>query len=179
MLYSALNQGTTFVFYVPVDNSVIIGSILPNISITTISRPYGKVTSLVVDDYAFNRDLHRLLLEKEDVHVTLASDGKEALDTYIKHGGGYFDFIMMDVRMPVMNGFETAKKIRQWEQENNKKRVDIYFVSGEYFNEEDVTNTLRTKGDTSGTIGVRCLRKPVEMETLRGFIKKHKEKLRV
>ena len=177
--YSAVNQGTTFIFYVPVDNSLIFAPLIPNIPIPIILRPHGKVTSLVVDDYVFNRDLHRLLLEKEGVHVTLASDGEEALNTYVKNGGGYFDFIMMDVRMPIMNGFESAEKIRKWERDHNKKRVDIYFVSGEYFSEEDVLARLRAKGDVSDAAGIRCLHKPIEMEMLRRLIRDHKERLRI
>ena len=121
--------------------------------------------------------LHKLLLEKHEVYVILASDGKEALETYIRYGGGeYFDFIMMDVQMPVMDGFVAAKKMREWEHEHNKRRVDICFVSGEYFSEEDVISKLRIQGDMSDTGGIRCLRKPVDIEMLKGLISKYKKK---
>ena len=167
--YSTPHQESSFVFYVPVDNTLI-----SNIDANPNARSKGKPTALVVDDYAFNRDLHKLLLEKEDVQVTLASDGKEALETYIRYGGGYFDFIMMDVQMPIMDGFVAASKIREWERENRKPKADIYFVSGEYFNENDVMAGLRAKGDISDTHGIRCLKKPIDIEMLRNFIKKYK-----
>ena len=86
-----------------------------------------KITAIVADSYEFNRHLHKLLLEKEGVEVTIATDGKEVLETYIGRGGEYFDFIMMDARMSVMDGLQAAKKIREWERERNKKKVDIYF----------------------------------------------------
>ena len=173
-VFSTLNKGTTFVFYIPVDNNPISLTSIARRSIISHPRPRDKVTALVVDDYDFNRDLHRLLLEKLDVHVIVASDGKEALETYKKYGGVYFDFIMMDVRMPVMDGFESARKIREWEHAKNKKRVDIYFVSGEYFSEVQVISDLRGPGDMSNTGGIKCMRKPIDMGILRTFVQKYK-----
>ena len=167
--FSKIEQGTTFVLYIPVDNtqinrlSIQNSIINTNSNINIIPRPQGKVTALVVDDYPFNRDLHKLLLEKEEVNVIVASGGTN-----------YFDFIMTDVQMPVMDGFTSIKKIREWERERNKKKVDIYFVSGEYFNEGDVMAKLRAHGDMSDTIGIRCLRKPIDLEVLRQFTKKYK-----
>ena len=172
--YSQLNHGTTFVFYVPVENAGF--NTLINVRLPT--RPPGKVTCLVVDDYPFNRDLHKLILEKEDVHVTVAGDGKEALETYIKHGGEYFDFILMDVRMPVMDGFESAKEIRVWERQENKKMTGIYFVSGDYFTEDDVVTKLRSGEGVKDIGDVRCLRKPIDVEMLRRLIKNFRERLR-
>lgn len=176
-VFSRVNHGSSFVFYIPINNTHIIQTSRMNISSGPAPhRPQNKITALVVDDYAFNRDLHKLLLEKEDVQVTLASDGKEALETYIKNGGSnFFDFIMMDVQMPVMDGFQAAKQIRDWEREHDKSRVDVYFVSGEYFNEEDVMSGLQAKGDMRDTAGIKCLRKPVDIQMLRGLVGKHKK----
>ena len=170
------NQGVGFVFYIPVDNTPLNNTGLNLANVNLNPREHTKTTALVVDDYDFNRHLHRLLLEKEDVEVTVASDGKEALETYIRRGGDYFDFIMMDVKMPVMDGFQAAKKMREWEREQRKKKIDIYFVSGEYFNEEDVMTQLRVQGDVEDSKGIKCLRKPVDIEMLRQFINKYKLK---
>ena len=173
-VFSTLHQGTTFVFYIPIDNTAITRNLPITHNTAAYIRPIGKVTALVVDDYAFNRDLHRLLLEKEDVHVIMASDGKEALETYIKYGGEYFDFIMMDVRMPVMNGFDSAKKMREWEVTENKRKVNICFVSGEYFDENEVINNLKVQGDQSRGSGIKCLRKPIDIGILRSLVRKYK-----
>ena len=137
-------------------------------------RPGNKITSLVVDDYVSNQKLHKLFLEKLDVNVTVASDGKEALETYIKHGGEFFDFILMDVRMPIMDGFESAKKIRAWEKQGEKKMVDIYFVSGDYFNEEQVIGDMRTQGNIDDIGVVKCMQKPVDYAKLKSLTDKYK-----
>ena len=180
-VYSLPNKGTTFVFYIPVDNteanSLESSSTLNNIR--PPARPPGKVTCLVVDDHPFNRDLHKLILEKEDVHTVVAADGKEALETYIKYGGEYFDFVLMDVIMPVMDGFESMKEIRRWEQQQSKRKTDIYFVSGGYFSEDEVLSRLKSGSNTIGVDEVRYLRKPIDTGVLRGIIKKNRERLSI
>ena len=166
-IYSDLNKGTSVVFYIPVNNDYLVED-----SPVNASPSEAMLRALVVDDYAFNRNLHRLLLEQEGVYVTLASDGQEAVEKYKVQGG--FDFIMMDVKMPEMDGFAAAKKIREWEYVRKEKKVDIYFVSGEYFNEDEVMAGLRTKGGASEMVGIRCLRKPVDMEVIRKLVEKYK-----
>ena len=166
-IYSQVDHRTIFVFYIPVDNNQFAERLISPLNVRSI------VKALVVDDYPFNRDLHKLLLEKEGVHVTLACDGKEAFEKYKAKGDDYFDFILTDVQMPEMDGFTSAKKIREWEKENNKEQVDIYFVSGQYFNEEDVMAEFVTHENCRAT-GIWCLRKPLDIERLRRIIKKYK-----
>jgi len=47
--------------------------------------------------------------------------------------------------MPKMDGF-TAVKLREWKDDNHKRKFDIYFVIGEYFNEEEVLAEFRHRG---------------------------------
>ena len=161
----------SFIFYIPLDNTRIIKS-----EGTISLQRRSKVTALVVDDYAFNRDLHKLLLEKQEVEVTLANDGLEALNTYTKRGGcDYFDFILMDVRMPVMDGFTSAKKIREWERDSGKQEVDICFVSGDYFNADQVKADLNTKEDPTATLNLQFMRKPLDIQALKTTVAKYKQ----
>ena len=119
-----------------------------------------KINALVVDGYFFNRDLHKLLLEKDGVEVTIACDGQEAYDLYVRRcGSEYYSFIMMDVQLPVMDGFTVTKKIREWEKKYYKKNVDICFASGEYFNEEGIITGLKAKTGLVDTTGILYLRK--------------------
>ena len=67
----------------------------------------GRV--LVVDDCKINQERMRLMLEKYGVEVVLAGDGKECVE---KVESEKFDLIFMDIHMPVMNGYEAVKKLR-------------------------------------------------------------------
>jgi len=105
--------------------------------------------------------------------VTLASNGKEALEKFKAKGQDYFDFVFTDVQMPEMDGFTSAKKMREWEEKHNEQKVDIYFVSGECFNEDAVMSEFKTMGNPSET-GICCLRKPVDVERLKKIVQKYK-----
>ncbi len=135
-----------------------------------------EVNVLIADDYAHNRDLHKLLLEREGAKVSLAINGKEALQKYKERGNGYYDFILMDVQMPEMDGFTAGKEIRAWEQQNGWKRVHIYFVSGEYYNEDEVLESLkRAQGRRVDMAGVFSLRKPIDLQIVRSVLQKYKK----
>jgi len=163
---SQIDVGTKFFFYVPADNCQknSTGSIVKD-----------KVNALVVDDYDFNRDLHKLLLEREGAHVTLAENGKEALEKFKEKGEGFFDFIFMDINMPILDGIDATKEIRRWEKENRRKRVMIYFVSGEYFNDHDVVQIVKSTGGLKETTDIRFIRKPIEVEMVTKIVKYHKQ----
>jgi len=168
VIYSKAHKGTSFVFYIPVNNDDLED---PNVQ----KKRADKVNVLIVDDYGYNRDLHKLLLEQEGVHVVLAANGQEGVECYQSYEEDYFAFILMDVQMPVMDGFTAAKVIREWENKENKKKVDIYFVSGEYYNEEEVmigfNRSTRTQNEKTG---IRFLRKPIDIEIIRNVLNRYK-----
>ena len=67
---------------------------------------------LVVDDNAINRDIVADLLSDSGLEADCAADGAEALDKVKAAPVGYYDFLLMDIQMPVMNGYEAAAAIR-------------------------------------------------------------------
>jgi CheY-like chemotaxis protein len=66
--------------------------------------------ALVAEDVLTNRMLIRLMLEKMGLEVTIANDGREAVDKALNNA---FDLIFMDIQMPNMNGYEATKALRE------------------------------------------------------------------
>ncbi len=74
---------------------------------------FAKLCVLVVDDQVVNQVILRKMLEKDGHSVVVVNNGKEAVD---RCESQYFDLIMMDISMPVMDGREASMKIRQLEK---------------------------------------------------------------
>lgn len=72
----------------------------------------GRV-ALLVEDNEINMEITRFLLEDADIRVVCAENGQQALTLYGESAPNEFDFILMDIMMPVMDGLEAAQKIRQ------------------------------------------------------------------
>ncbi|KAI4329854.1 hypothetical protein MLD38_028193 [Melastoma candidum] len=70
----------------------------------------GEVKALVVDDSRINQMLHHKLLDNLGVENLVVCNGKEAVDIHVS--GKQFDLILMDIDMPVMNGIEATRKLR-------------------------------------------------------------------
>ncbi|KAJ4728382.1 two-component response regulator ARR22-like [Melia azedarach] len=69
-----------------------------------------KIRALVVDDNKVNQTIHHRLLQSLGIENQVVVNGKEAVDVH--SSGKYFDLILMDMDMPVMNGIEATKKLR-------------------------------------------------------------------
>jgi signal transduction histidine kinase/DNA-binding response OmpR family regulator len=75
---------------------------------------------LVAEDNPINQKLVRRLLEKQGHQVTIAGNGRIAIESYLAHS---FDLILMDVQMPEMDGYESVAAIRK--HENGRTRIPI------------------------------------------------------
>ncbi|WP_029007876.1 response regulator [Azospirillum halopraeferens] len=72
----------------------------------------GGIRLLVVEDNAINRDVARRLLEREGAMVTVANDGAEAV-AILAEAPAAFDVVLMDIQMPVMDGYEATGILRR------------------------------------------------------------------
>lgn len=75
---------------------------------------------LLTEDNELNMEIAEFVLQNEGTVVTKAWNGQEAVDIFRKSSSGEFDVILMDIMMPVMNGYEAAKMIRSLDREDAK-----------------------------------------------------------
>ncbi len=112
---------------------------------------------LIAEDMEINADILMDLLEMEGVESEHAENGQIALDMFNEKPAGYYDAILMDVRMPVMDGLEATHAIRALDRED-AKTIPIIAMTANAF-DDDVQRSLQS-GMTAH------LSKPVEPERL-------------
>lgn len=84
------------------------------------------VRVLLVDDSESNRVLFHAILSESPCHLDTAKNGKEGLEKFV---AGKYDLVLMDIQMPVMDGYTATSRIRQWEQEQGQKAALIIAVT--------------------------------------------------
>ncbi len=94
-----------------------------------VSIKKDKIPILVAEDFALNQDVVRLMLADTPFDPIFANNGKEALDAYKKEPGR-FPAILMDVSMPVMDGYEASRLIKEFEAENGFETTPIIALTG-------------------------------------------------
>ena len=90
---------------------------------------------LLVEDHPLNTMVAKRLLEKQKMEVVHADDGKKALDLFRESEERTFDAILMDVRMPVMDGITATKKIRAL-QRKDAETIPIIAMTANAFDED-------------------------------------------
>ncbi len=115
---------------------------------------------LVVEDNLVNAMVMKALLGKLDLQLTLVTDGQQALQLIT--AGAVPDLVLMDIQMPVMDGYTATQHIRQWEADNARARVPIIALTADAF-EEDRQHCLAVGMD-------EFLSKPVALDTLQAML---------
>lgn len=129
----------------------------PMASAKTSVGSYTGKRFLLAEDNELNREIALELLRKTGVAIDCAVNGKEALDLFTSSDAGYYDLILMDIQMPVMNGYDAARAIRDGLHPDAKK-VPILAITADAFR-EDVESAF-----AAGMNG--HLAKPIEVDLL-------------
>ena len=112
---------------------------------------------LMAEDMPVNAEIMIMVLSMRGMEVEHAPNGKEAVDTFANSPEGYFDAVLMDIRMPIMDGLKATETIRELDRADAKK-VPIIAMTANAF-DEDVQRSLQAGMNAH-------LSKPVEPEHL-------------
>lgn len=112
---------------------------------------------LLVEDNELNTEIAQTLLEQYGLTVETAADGREAVEKFHGSAPGWYDLILMDIRMPVMDGLEATKVIRHLPRED-AATVPIIAMTANVFDEDT------KKSVASGMNG--HLTKPIDLDAL-------------
>ena len=112
---------------------------------------------LLAEDNELNMEIAEFVLQNEGAEVTKAWNGQEAVELFGNSEPGEFDVILMDIMMPVMNGYEATKMIRSLERED-AKTIPIIAMTANAFTED------RIRAKESGMD--EHIAKPVDVELL-------------
>ncbi len=126
----------------------------------TASVMEGKLF-LVAEDNELNAEILTEMLDIEGARCELAENGQEAVEMFEKSAPGYYDMILMDVQMPVMNGYEATRRIRAGSHPE-AKTIPIVAMTANTF-AEDVRDALAAGMD--GHLG-----KPIDMNAVREMV---------
>ena len=125
--------GTTFVIRVPFRINTDRDSKVETGEKTEVS--IRGLHILLAEDNELNMEIAEFMLQNEGAEVTKAWDGQEAVKIFEKSRSGEFDVILMDIMMPVMNGYEAAKMIRSLDRED-AKAIPIIAMTANAFTED-------------------------------------------
>ena len=112
---------------------------------------------LLAEDMEINAEIMKMVLKMRKIEADLATNGRITLEKFSEHPEGYYDAILMDMRMPEMDGLEATRRIRQLDRPDAKS-IPIIALTANAF-DEDVQRSLQA--------GLNAhLSKPVQPDTL-------------
>ena len=150
-------------------------SVIENENFANMERPVQKKKSIISDDEKF--DCRILMAEDNEINamiageilrdrgaeVDIAEDGQKAVDMFSQQPQGYYDLILMDIQMPVMDGREAARTIRALDRPD-ALQIPIYALSADAFVEDE------RRSKESGMNG--HLTKPINYDLLWDIIRR-------
>ena len=165
---SELGKGTKFTVEIPLElasEEDVCKKELPEQAFRT-DKNIGK-RILLAEDNELNAEIAMELLKEEGFLIDWVKDGQECFDKLEESDDGYYDLILMDIQMPILNGYYTTAKIRQMENQK-KAATPIVAMTANSF-DEDIERTK--KAGMNGFIA-----KPLDSEKMFTILKQNIEK---
>ena len=165
---SELGKGTKFTVEIPLElasEEDVCKKELPEQAFRT-DKNIGK-RILLAEDNELNAEIAMELLKEEGFLIDWVKDGQECFDKLEESDDGYYDLILMDIQMPILNGYDATAKIRQMENQK-KAATPIVAMTANSF-DEDIEMTK--KAGMNGFIA-----KPLDSEKMFTILKQNIEK---
>ncbi len=131
---STKGEGSTFDVLIPFETDAS-ASVSTSAETDTSHYSIQDIHILLVEDNELNMEIATFLLERNGADVTPSWNGQEAVDTFAKSFPGTFDIILMDVIMPVMNGYDATKRIRNMDR-SDARSIPIVAMTANTFTED-------------------------------------------
>lgn len=124
------------------------------------SYQYKKI--LLVEDNALNAEIMKEILSMAGAVVEIASNGKAAIDAFAGSSENYYDYILMDIQMPVMDGHTAARKIRSLERGDAKGIIILAMTAHAFAEDIEKAKASGMDGHVSKPIDMKSLSKKLE-----------------
>ena len=134
-VHSEVNRGSEFFFTLGFDYMPEEESVTGEPAQEMREPDFHGRRVLLAEDNELNQEIARTLLEMNGFTVECASNGQEALDLYCGGEAGWFDAILMDIRMPVMDGLEATRRIRT-SSRPDARSIPVIALSANAFDED-------------------------------------------
>lgn len=127
---------------------------------------YKKI--LLVEDNSLNAEIMKEILSMAGAVVEIASNGKAAVECFKESSENYYDYILMDIQMPVMDGYSAARKIRSLERADARKVIILAMTAHAFTEDIEKAKEAGMDGHVSKPIDMKILSKKLEeLEQLR------------
>ncbi len=136
---SEINVGTTYTIIIPVEEAEMAdngdSNITDELTLEEKAAKLNGLHALLVDDNEVNRMLGKRLLGKNGITYDEAENGAEACEIIENSEPGKYDVILIDIQMPVLNGYEAADRLRSSEKEYIRN-IPIIAMTADAFEED-------------------------------------------
>ncbi|MEO5367885.1 MAG: ATP-binding protein, partial [Magnetococcus sp. WYHC-3] len=160
---STLGSGSSFQVLLPEHSPGVTPVPQESAQVTPPPLPKPGIRILLVEDSEDNRLLMRAFLKNTACEMVMAINGREAVERVC--GGEEFDLVLMDMQMPVMDGYQATRTIREWEQRQEHRRMPILALTAHALD-----------GDVEMSLAAGCdghLTKPLRKDVLLKEIVRH------
>lgn len=105
---------------------------------------YRGLKILLAEDNEVNSEIAKSIFEMEGASVDIAVNGKDAVDKFTQNPAGKYDVILMDIQMPIMNGWQAIEKIRN-SNKSDAEKIAIFALTADAYvesNDEEIANQI-------------------------------------